>query len=388
MGVLDSKAGSLLSGNFDQILGGLLPGRKAKGGTVDNDFPGGLRIVEIVDGVAQEKDAIVLQGNFMPTDAFKYGGTQKLVKDYYPGNSEPVVQVLGSQEDNVTLRGHFKTKRFKDQALRLAAREYAELVDAMRLRGNLVRITLGEWKRYGFLERSSFELMRLTDITYEIDLAIVGFSLPSNCKLLTGEDQDINRPNKELTAAAAAAVAAYKNYPESMPRTLSEFLNDQIGAVAEAIGLVTNFIDGVFNTAENLEASAGRAVGLIKNARTKIAVYQRRVGALDYGLATLGTTASVAGRGTTYRYLNADHLFKSMSAMQSLAQQLWALQKRFEALARTIPFRRHLVRQGDSLQKLAVLYYGDAELWKKIYDHNKLSSTVLDRGRVIEIPRR
>lgn len=389
MGVLDSKpGGSLLTGNFDQIIGGLLPGRQAKGVIPANDFPGGLIIVEIVDGRPRTEDAVVLQGNFMPNEAFKHGGTQKIVKDYYPGNAEPVTQVLGPQEDNITVRGKFKTKRFKDNALRLAAREYSELVDAMRRRGNLVRITLGEFKRYGYIERSSFEFMRLQEISYEIEFSIVGLSMPSNTKQLEGDDQDINRPNKELTAAAAAAVATYKNYPDSMPRTLSEFLNDQISTVAEAIGLVTGFIDNVFNTAENLEASAGRAVGLIKNARTKIAVYQRRVGALDYGLTNLAGGVSAAGKGTAYKYLNANHLFKSQSAMLSLSQQLAALQKRFEALARTVPFRRHLVRQGDSLQKLAVIYYGDAELWKRIYDHNKLTSTALDRGKVLEIPRR
>lgn len=47
----------------------------------------------------------------------------------------------------------------------------------------------------------------------------------------------------------------------------------------------------------------------------------------------------------------------------------------------------HEVRKGDSLWSISTKYYGIGTKWRKIYDYNKLSSTVIKEGQIIKIPK-
>lgn len=346
-----------------------------------------LKIIEIKDGKEQPADQILLIGSFMPHQPFEFGGTQELVREYYPGNPEPTVQVLGPRETDTTIKGRFKTKNLSNPDLRKAALEYQELVDAMRIRGNLVRITLGEWKRYGFIEECRFRLNRLVDIEYEIKFLIVGFNPPTNCKFLDTDDGDLIKPNKEITNRAAAELATARDYPSEMPLTVSELLNEYIGEAAEAIGTVTDFVDGIVEDANQLQGSMNRAIGLIKNARATISRTKRNIGSILFNAGTLGTSFQSEAAKTVAVIRSMDHINKTQATMLSLAALLAFLQAKFARLSRTIPLKRHLVRDGDSLQKLAVKYYNDDFFWDKIYFHNKLRTTKLVVGTILEIPK-
>lgn len=382
--------GLLTGGNSVKDAGGLLGLGKNKGVAnpvgYPEDFPEGLLLVEIVNGAERKADQVQLVGRFLPHIPFEFGGKQQLSKEYYAGNSEPTVQVLGSREDNIPIKGEFKTSKFKDVALRDAAIEYQELVDAMRLRGNLVRLTLGEFKRYGFIEGCKFRLNRRQHIEYEIDFFVVGFNPPTLDKTTRG-DGNVTAPNKEITSAAAQALINAKNYPEEMPQSLTDRLNDLVNAVAEKINLVTNFVNGITSEANALVSSANRAIGLIKNARSFISKTKRDVGSISNSISGLGASFQNEADKTSATIKNVSHLHTIQRDYSSLAAMLAGLQARFAALATTVPMVRHLIKNGDTLQNLAQKYYQNSELWKKIYDHNKLTSTTLVVGKVIEIPK-
>lgn len=384
MGILEKAGGTALTAIG---LGGLLSKTAQTPSSFTNDFPDGLNIVEYRNGKALEADSIQLVGSFMPLIPFKFGGKQQIVKDYYPGNPEPVVQIMGPREDDVSIKGRFKTKRFKNKDLKDAAEEYQQLVDAMRLRGNLVRITLGEWRRYGHIESCTFMLNRKTDIEYEINFSIIGFNYPTNCKMIDVPDDNLIQPNKDITNAAAEALAAARNYPEAMPRSIADFLTDQIATVAGAVALVTNFVDGALKDIENIEKAANRAIGLIRNARATISRFSRRVGAVGLDVTTLSAGVTSDSFRTAAQFNNAAHIKKTVNSFSSLALLMAQMQKRFAVIAQQIPLRRHLVVQDETLQKIAIKYYNNADLWKNIYDHNKLQSPLLAVGSVLEIPR-
>jgi uncharacterized protein YoxC len=354
------------------------------------DFDGGFVIEEYINGKKQSASngfGLTLTGVFMPQVPFAFGGKQEIKKDYYAGNSEPVVQVLGPREENVSIKGRFKTRKFKDQDFIQAAQEFQEQCDAIRLRGNLLYLRLGEWHRWGFLEETKFELNRLTDIGYELSFSIIGFNPPKNCKLIDQPSDDIIAANKKVIADTNAALATMTNIPASMPRTLADVLNAQIDIVANAIGLVTSFIDGILSDAESVTRSANRALGLIKNAQATISQTGRRVGAISLDVATLGAGFSSAAEKTEATYNNTVHFKKIATSLSSFQTLLAALRIKYAALVDSVPLKRHLVKDGDTLQRLAMFYYNDADLWKKIYDHNKLLTTDLAGVQVLEIPR-
>jgi len=351
-----------------------------------NDFDGGLEIVELVDGRLAEKDKVTLLGAFMPHVPFEFGGTQQIVKDYYPGSSEPAVQVLGPRESDQTIKGKLKLKHVADRSLREAALEFQRLIDAMRIRGNLVRVTLGPWQRYGFIEETRFSLNLITDIDYEIKLSIVGFNKPIGYKFTLG-DRDPQSPNKKLTNAVLDALKKADSTPISLPKTIFDTLNGYINAVANEVHKVTSFVDGIMSDLDQMQASANRAIGMIRYARSYISTTNRRLGVL---VASIRSTPSLFGseaEKTRDMVKGMRHVYEVRALNLTLAAYLAELQARFAALARTVPMVRHRVAEGDTLQRLALRYYNNADLWEAIYKHNKLRSTQLAVGSVLEIPK-
>lgn len=365
--------------------------RELKPGKYVDDFPEGLTIVEMKDGRLLTNDMITLVGEFMPHDSLTFGGTQKIVKDYYAGNSDPVVQVLGSREDNTTIRGTLKAQRISLGSVddtRKVVLEMQKLIDAMRIRGNLVRISLGEWRRYGFIEKVSFSMRTLTRIDYEIDFTITGFYAPNESKLSNNDSRDqLVEPNKDLTNKAVGLQKLVSTKPAEMPFTMFDTISEAISAVGKVTGSVTKFVDDSIADIQRLRLSANRAIGLIRNARAVVSRAKRSVSQLSHDVANLGSLFQKEWDQTSAAVKNIKTIEESKKQMVGISEVLKRLQKQFESIAKSLPMARHLVRQGETLQSISIKYYGAADNWVRIQDHNRLRSTVLAVGSVLEIPR-
>lgn len=366
------------------------------------DFPQGMIITEIVNGKERKEDEIKLVGRFMPIQPFEFGGEQRIVREEYPGSSEPTIQILGPKEEDVSIKVEMRTNKFRgNPQLRAAAQEYQELIDAMRLRGNLVKIVMGEWKRYGFIKKSHFRVFTLQKIDAEITFEISGFNQPKGWRIISESDQNLIKPNKEITDAAALALENATNIPSSMPLTAVDIFNNAIGEVGAAISNVTNFVDGISDDVNKIIASANRAIGLIKNCRSTISRAKRNIGGISNSISELGNSLNSSTQGTidlltnkehknatiaTYSIKNQDHVAKTIRDFSNLAILLAQLQAKLKTYISKVPFRRHLVKHGDTLQTISMKYYNTSEKWKNIYDHNKLTSSVVAVNSVLEIP--
>lgn len=352
------------------------------------DFQNGFEITEIINGKIAEKPIVQLRSFLMPEQPFEFGGQQRLVKENYVGNNEAVVHVLGTEEPDVSIKGRLWLKNLKPKAQEFDnfVEDLQLQLDKIRMRGNVLQLRLGTWVRYGFLAETKFIMKTRRDINYELRFVIVSFTPPVNNKF-NSLSSDLAQPNKSLQDTLNKALNSYQQMPKSMPRSLSDYLNEQISLVADAINLVTDFIDSALTDLENLEASANRALGLIKNARAKISATRRRLGAIALTASNLGSAFATEAQKTSATYNNASHINKINYGFTGMVSILALLQARYAALASTVPLRRHLVQDGDTLQKLSMKYYRTADNWKKIYDHNKLTTTELVVSSVLEIPR-
>jgi LysM repeat protein len=404
MGLIDSAVSKIPGG------ASLLTRKVAKPDFVVDDFPDGFIIIEYENGKQKTgkggkpgKDDVQLTGPFMPHAPFKYGGEQRLVKDYYPGNSEPAVQVLGPKETDLTINGELKLKRFKrvyspsktasgtpqlsESDVRSIAENYAKLIDAMRIRGNLVQIRMGKWHRWAFIEKVEFEFNHLASIKYQIDFFIVGFNQPLNTKISGGYDDDLTRPNTDLTTKALSAIAAMQQFPASMPQSLADFLNGEIAKVAGAIALVTGFVNEALKDIENINQSFNRALGLLNNARAFISQSGRRINAVATDLSTLGNRTASQWNKTVATIESINHIHQVRYNYGEMLASIQALSAFISLLRQTTPLGRYAVKTGDSLQRVSNKYYGTPDNWRAIYDHNKLNSTNLVVGSVLEIPK-
>lgn len=343
------------------------------------DFKTGLEILEYINGKPAEK--ITLAGNLMPVVPFSYGGNLRKTKTYYAGNAEPSVQILGTEEKDVKIKGMFKDKRYQDPTFRGVAYEISKRIDALRLRGNLVRISLGEhWVRYGYLDESHFDLETLARISYELTFTIVSFTEPTKTYIVGDAKKVPVEINQELIAAAEAFQATYSSIPSEIPTSLSTELNGIVSDVASVIGKVTSYIDDVLSTVEDVQQALNKAKSLVQYAIDKVQQYRRRIG-------NIVMSAENFGNPIPTRYANATFLYGMSHETTSLSAYLAQLKERLAALTATLPLARHLVQDGDTLHTLAAKYYNDAKLWELIYKHNNLSSSILTAGTVLEIPR-
>lgn len=378
-----------LGQGVNSLLDRVLPKRarpidpeKVRTAITHNDFPGGFVVEEYQNGKVLEGEGITLIGNRMIQQPFEFGGKQRLKKQYYPGNSEPTMQVLGAEETNITVKGRFYDKRYsgegeKGRAYGLAT-ELQQQVESVRLRGNLLRLSMGEFKRWGFLEEAKFTMKTLGDVEYELAFSIVSFNKPKDSKI-PEVAQDIPLAiNKQLISTTDAFILIPKPPDLSFADQVAGLIND----VASAMKLVTNFVDGVLNEVDDVRQSVFRALGLIKYAQNTALRFAKTVGAFQM----LSTTKNPLV-GVSSKYSNAAYFQTTMSGTNSLLALLARLAEQLRQISRTIPLARHRVIEGDTLQKLSVKFYNTSEKWKLIYDHNKLLSPTLTLGVVLEIPR-
>lgn len=348
------------------------------------DFKEGFVISEIIDGAESEERRLALTGKFMPHVPFEVGTEQALTKEYYAGQDQPTVQVMGVKEAPLVVKGRMRSKNLNSDQYNLAEK-YRDALDAMCRRGNILKIQLGEWYRYAFLEKVTFPMKSRSDMEYTLEFFVVGRTLPTfdiTSEVSFGSDfsDELTGLSDELKAETALQVYKYKT-------TVFDVINKDINKVAGMMKTVTDFVDGALADVDNLVFSAKRALGLIKYARVYMSRTARRINFLATDVASLPGSAVAEHEKAIASLANATYAIFVRESMAGHREQLAALQKRFEALSHTVPYRRHLVRVGDTLQKLAIKYYNDATKWQKIYDHNELKTTDLVIGSVLEIPK-
>lgn len=341
------------------------------------DFPGGFIIEEILSS-GQTGELVTLMGNMMPKVPFVFGGKQRIKKEHYAGYSEPTLHVLGSEEDDITIKGTFKDKRYKDPEMKNVATEIQQLLDSIRIRGNLVRISMGEFERYAVISQCQFDLRRLSNLDYSITFAIIGFNAPTNARYLQKNKEFPFSINRDLIQAAEDFQAENDNIPDSVPRSIGDQIRELTSTIATAVATVTGFVDNILATAEDVRSSVARAKGLIKYTQGKVNAYKRTVGGLDH---------YDIDHPLTTRYQSAKFYTGGVAAASTLASVLERLRQRLAALRENTPIGRHLVRQGDTLQKIAIKFYGSPDNWRRIYEYNNLQTTDLSAVAILQIPR-
>ena len=340
------------------------------------DFPEGFLIEEILYN-GNTGDKIRLRGSMMPKVPFSFGGSQRVKKDYYPGYSEPAVHVFGPEESDITISGTFKDKKLPND-FRGVSSEVQQLIEAIRIRGNIVRIALGEFERYGMISEAKFDMKTLQEIDYKITFSIFGFNAPSNARFLQRSKEVPFTINKELIASMQAFQEMQNNKPGSVPFSIADQLDQLTNTVATAVATVTDFVDTVLSTVNNVQKSVERAKGLVKYAQNKLKEYKKTVGAFN----AFDSQQAITGRYESSRFYGS-----VLSGASALTSMLERLKLQIDNIQSSTPIARHMVREGDSLQKLSSKYYGDPSNWGKIKEFNNLTSDELVTGSIVEIPR-
>ena len=144
---------------------------------------------------------------------------------------------------------------------------------------------------------------------------------------------------------------------------------------------MTDFIDSVVSQVEDISAVLERAAGLVRHAQGEIIRFQRRLGKISYSLQSL------TGIPIGSRYLVNASIANAQASGNDLGSFLAQLRDRFAQLSATTPLARYRIKDGDTLQRIANKFYANPQEWERIHDHNSLTTTELENGIVLEIPR-
>lgn len=357
------------------------------------DFPNGFFIREILNGVEDYGNQILLNGNKMPFQPFAWEGEQRLSKNYYPGNPEPVVHIMGPKEGPVTIKGRFKDKKYKDPDLYGVSYQFVLLIDQVRKRGNLVHFGMrgqsGKWVRYGYIENCKWTMDKLSWIDYEVTFFVVGETKPVNNYFSAPTQDNPSAINNQMISAANNLKNSFGGAPTSMPLSISGLLNNITSSLASKLNTLTGFVSLVLNTAQSIEASAIRSLGLIKNLKTTIYGFQQQIGSITHAFSknTPSGTAAIPASQALSTFLNIAYALELNATINTIQNYLSSMESQFKAISDTIPKARYKVVQGDTLQNISIKYYGVSDDWELIYTHNNLSSTVLVPGTILEIPK-
>ena len=359
-------------------------------GIQGSDFPKGFVITEYVLGQPNLNTQLQLVGNLMPMQPFEWEGEQRLVTEYYPGNPEPSVQVLGAKEGMVTIKGRLKDKRYSDKSFYGVSYQYNLALNGMRKRGNLVKFGMyglsGSWIRWGYIKSGKFMMKKVSYIDYEIEFLVMSETQPKNNYFAAPEQTAPGAVNQKLINQAAAFQAQYSAVPATMPQSIAGALNNLIGTVATAINTVTGFVGTVVSTAKSIQDSANRAIGLIKNAQATISKFNRSIDALTHGFNTLSSQGNAPGQ-TRDTYANVSYLAETMAATVALEKYLSQMRAQWESISVTVPKARYKVQINDTLQNISIKFYGSANNAQSIAEHNNLTSNTLTPGTILEIPK-
>lgn len=329
-----------------------------------------------------------LTGNFMPHVPFTHGGNQRVKKDYYPGNNEASVQVLGAREADVTIKGRFYAKKFsrgdstkQEDSPATIPDQLKVRLDNIRIQGFPVEISLGEWKRYAIISVTKWDMNRVSDQNYEITFSIFSINKPTRCPIIDSSKlvpvELISPLNDQLLALQDDA--ANRAVPDSVPASIGDIIGDATSLIASATSSVLSVFNDLVEAGEDISNTVNSTIGIIKNARAEIHRQKTRLAAISYSTSLAGLpvpdSASASSIMSSRQYISND-IINLMGDM--IAQ--------FLVISDSTPSIRHKVIEGQTLQIIANIYYGEFSRWVDIYNHNKLTSTELEAGKILEIP--
>lgn len=298
---------------------------------------------------------------------------QRSKETYYPGWSEPSVQVLGSKRDVMQLEG-----RLDDRYMgRLIAGATMESLQAMVVNEQLVELRWAAVLLRGFLKKAKFTVMLESKIDYKLEFLPTGDEPVMVARLRRQTPSDLSSRLTDLSATLKAIVEAGEN-----AAGVAQAAVDQVSAAVDQVRTTIAEVEGVLqdfgNVAEDAVSTVGRVVGVLSETRSFCAAMVNETEIIDAQAVAVRSDAASAFAAEDWRYALSYNSRLAISQSSELK----------EALDRSAPDSRiHIVRQGETLPNIARRHYGDARAWTTIADANDLDlASQPTAGQALIIP--
>ena len=375
-------------------------------------------LIEALDSqTGSVKETLTLQGTNLPLQPFVHPVRQEVVSYYYPGgqaNRVPTVQVLGSIDEPVTLRGRFWAKKIQDISRRTEPLEISNILDRLVREGNVCRFSLGSWIKYGVLLEFRPEYRTDAMVDWSLQINVIGDKNPISGEEVEGESpvarvfgadraEDFSESVGEITQELLSAKedvegAGYLRKYSVTPFSISEYLGslvegtpvgslvdfgssvyegwtDIIRSVDSVTTSFVNFSEDLNRTADNIQ----RQIQLVLSQISKIyRVQENLYNAVSQVSASVGTFERLLAWNTIGNIITYTH------TLQGRYLDLKNGLEREEARA----FQEiYFTKPGDTLQAISSKFFGTPDRWEEIGNINNIELGVpLDENTLLVIP--
>ncbi len=307
------------------------------------------------------EDTDMPHGRARELSAFQSGGKVDIAQGgiYNPGSDRPVLQMMSVRENKLTIKGAFRDRiragaqRQQGGAEPNHARAMRDLVEQVRRRGNLLKITWNGDERSGVIEETVFDEEGPHDIGYSITFFITtpptGVK-PKNTDNLVQPTSSI----EDLRANMAAKLAEQRAQALALATNAAA-----VSAISNSLGFVSNAIDTlgtmttimerqVLSTPQQIATAANNTISSAQSVQTQIENLRKEDRGLDKLPASQAmTNASIDAYMSwwVWQHTTEAQLDQTVDAMRQIKLQTLQQMRKATKLYR--------VQSGDTLESIA-----------------------------------
>lgn len=331
-----------------------------------------LTIAELEGG---EGRTVVLERWDLMSDpaVFAHGGRLRTKVTFYPGNPVPTVQVLGTEEAPINIRGTFDDIRFGAGH----AVEQRDALNAIRRGGRIVRVEYEEKAFFGLVEEALFQERDLHRISYDATLIIMGLAEDSQGAIAAGAtfpSNPLTRLRNKIGSLANTVLTA----PQALGTKLLGELQDRFSIFQDDV--LAGIIEGGIFQAQIAvdQALLNRTTGALARAGVTGRAW---IGTLD----ALAFEPQILSRGVGDIQISSWVKNTRLESAQTVDLTITTSRELSKVKPDTVK-KIVQARAGDTLQSIAAKHLGTQEAWQRIADFNGISSTDLVPGQFVGIP--
>lgn len=423
-------------------LSPLVQGTNVHGGRVSNPAPDlyEFKITMLEAESFSEIESLSLSGTNLPFHPLTHGVSQEVVKFYYPGGPaerKPTVHVMGSMEEDVTLTGRFKSTKIGDPSRRDEPLIISRTLERFTKQGNMCRFQIGSWIKFGYIVRFEPSYKTNSDIDWMMQLTIVSDESPdleTDQKIFeqvqSSVDPSESIQNIEIEFNATRKAVESTGYLEPIPveelariaiaditeEELQNLSQDQIDTALNSIYPLRRYIMRVrdfipqgrfFDFGRMLLTSYQEYTGLIEEYLDEVELYaedlNRTTVQVNRFFLTIESIRSQLYNTADQLFVEAQTVsagFDTFSRMEILNTVNNAIRSMYNTILEMNNSSQqallnitedvediYVVREGDTLQGLSTVFYGDFNRWTDIKNANELTSNDIQKDQQLIIPR-
>lgn len=335
----------------------------------------------VIEEITGQRRSVALRGRALPHQgSASWGGRMRTKSNWYAGNPEATLQVLGPEELPTTIEGWWKDRYLSADVsvtgfdAPTTSEELVAIFDAIRIAGQALRVSWGPHVREGVLTKFEVKPIRVEDHPWEAE-----FTWYKRDGVNAPRATTDRRPESEVRAQMTAMDDVSVQEPVTVVSSSSASFAASLTSIRGACGKA-------FDAVRTIQGQAALPVNAVQQMTAAASSIRSEVETLLVGLVDAPYLAHQLQDGVV-AVLNVEGWRRSLGLRvhdlrATVQRQAQDFARRYRPPGSVVI----VMPAGTTLRKLAARYYGDADLWYRIAEANDITTSTPAPGTRLLIP--